>query len=332
MKACKAFELFLAGIVGLCLLGHAYAQEEKPEKPCTYSIRSDSNWMAQALIGPDVNGEVVGHSVRTSNGSCTYLVDVGSGKQLLKLYLPTGETKELGDLARLPGSNGVTFTPVGGSPIAGNIAIPLSKGILLLRENATFIYEVGKPVAAHTAPSGWSPYPLQAGDVLGTQAVLVVKTTDAGGTFGIGGTKAASLLRVPESKVRFGLWDLQQKVITAEFETQGRSQNQYLMMAAGPKGDWPYKFNPLIRPSESTAFISSPADWFVAGDQRILVHFDKSLTEVWMRDLSNGKSRLAVKNPLGILSFYVPFRDGAYAFVSEGTRFFKDVASAIEAQ
>jgi hypothetical protein len=313
----------------LCTTGTAYAQEDKP---CTYSIRSDSSFSPQALLGPDPDGDLVGHSLRTSTGFCTYLVDVGAGKQLLKLYTPTGQTQTLGILSRLPGSNGVVFAPEGSAPITGNFAVPISKGVVILREGAAFIYEAGKPVTTYTPPSGWSPHPLQNGDVLGTQMLLVVKTSDMKGAFGFGGTNGASLLRIPENRVRYGMWDLQQNAVVIEFDSQGRSNNQFLMMSAGPKGDWPYKFNSLIRPNEGAGFISSPADWIVAGGQRIVVHFDKSLSEIWMRNLTTGKSRLAVKNPLGILSFYLPYRDGAYAFNSEGTRFFKDVVDAIESQ
>jgi len=328
LKISKTIAL-LAIAVLLYFGGSAYAQEDKP---CTYSIRSSSSWTQQPLVGPDPDGEVVGHSLRTSTGFCTYLVDVGAGKQLLKLYTPSGETQAIGILSRLPGSNGVAFAPIGSPSINGNFAVPLSNGIVVLREGAAFIYEAGKPVAAYTPPPGWSPYPLQNGDVLGTQMLLVMKTTDMKGAFGFGGTTGASLLRIPDNRVRYGIWDLQQNSIVLEFDSQGRSSNQFLMMSAGPKGDWPYKFNPLIRPNESAGYISSPADWIVTGGQRIVVHFDKSLSEIWMRNLTTGKSRLAVKNPLGILSFYVPYRDGAFAFISEGTRFFKDVVDAIDSQ
>jgi hypothetical protein len=328
MNISKSIALLGSAIL-LCTAGTGHAQEDKP---CTYSIRSNSSWNPQTLLGPDPDGELVGHSLRTSTGFCTYLVDVGAGKQLLKLYSPDSQTQTLGVLSRLPNSNGIAFTAEGSSPITGNFAVPLSKGVVILREGAAFIYEAGKAVATYTPPSGWSPHPLQNGDVLGTQMLLVVKTSDLKGAFGFGGTNAASLLRIPDNRVRYGLWDLLQNSVVLEFDSQGRSNNQFLMMSAGPKGDWPYKFNPLIRPNEGAGFISSPADWLVAGGQRIVVHYDKSLSEIWMRNLTTGKSRLAVKNPLGILSFYVPYRDGAYAFSSEGTRFFKDIVDAIDSQ
>lgn len=327
MKTKFASRLCCVFAVSAVLIGTSLAQESKP---CTYSIRSDSSWNPQQLIGPDASGEIVGHSQRTNTGSCTYLVDAGGGKQLLKIYNPNGETKEIGQLMRGQGGIGVVFTPIEGNPVSGNFAIPLSNGVLILRETVAFLYEAGKPLISISLPSGWSPFPIQQGDVLGAQLMLVVKTSDAGGTFGIGGTKAASLLRIPDNKVRYGLFDLQQKAVVAEFETQGRSNNQYLMMSAGPKGDWPYKFNPLIQPNTMAGFLSSPADWFMVGDQRIVAHYDKGLTEVWLRNLTTGKSKLALKNSMGILAFYLPFRDGAYVFVSEGRRYFSDVTKALE--
>lgn len=327
MKPIFVARVFCFFAIAVALTGTSIAQESRP---CTYSIRSNSSWKPQQLVGPDASGEVVGHSLRSNTGSCTFLVDAGGGKQLLKIYNPNGETKEIGQLTRGQAGAGVVFTPIDGSPVSGNFAIPLSKGVLILRENAAFLYEVGQLLISISIPSGWSPFPIQQGDVLGTQLMLVVKTTDAGGTFGIGGTKAASLLRIPDNKIRYGLLDLQQKAVVTEFETQGRSNNQYLMMSAGPKGDWPYKFNPLIQPNTMAGFLSSPADWLMVGDQRVVAHYDKGLTEVWMRNLTTGKSKLALKNSMGILAFYLPLRDGTYAFVSEGRQIFSDLTKAFD--
>jgi hypothetical protein len=324
-KLLARFYFILA--ISSTLTGGSIAQENKA---CTYSIRSDSSWKPQQLVGPDASGEIVGHSQRSSTGSCTFLVDVGAGKQLLKIYNPNGETKELGQLTRGQGGTGVVFTPMDGGSISGNFAVPLSKGMLILRENAAFLYEASQPLTSIAIPPGWSPFPIQQGDVLGTQLMLVVKTTDAGGTFGIGGTKAATLLRIPDNKVRYGLLDLQQKAVIIEFETQGRSNNQYLMMSVGPKGDWPYKFNSMIQPNPMAGFLSSPVDWLMVGDQRIVAHYDKGLTEIWMRNLTTGKSKLALKNSMGILAFYLPLRDGAYAFASEGRLIFPDLVKAFE--
>lgn len=319
--------LFHVVALSAVMAGTALAQDTRP---CTYSIRSDSNWKPQQLVGPDASGEIVGHSLRSSTGTCTFLVDIGGGKQVLKMYSPTGEVMELGQLARGPGGTGVVFTPQEGSPISGNFAVPLSKGIVILRETAAFLYEVGKPLVSISVPVGWSPFPIQQGDVLGAQLLLVTKTSDAGGTFGIGGTKAASLLRIPDNKVRYGLLDLQQKTVITEFETQGRSNNQYLMMSAPPKGDWPYKFNPMIQPQQMAGYMSSPADWFVAGDQRIVAHYDKGLTEIWLQNLTTGKKKLAAKNSMGLLSFYLPFRNGSYAFIADSQQSSADVIKTLD--
>jgi hypothetical protein len=329
MKCQSIAHVCLSFVLSTVSAGTVFAQDVKP---CTYSIRSDSSWKPQQLVGVDPSGDIVGHSQRSNTGTCTFLVDTGAGRQVLKMYSPNGEIKELGQLARGSNGAGVVFTSLEGNPIAGNFAVPLSNGIVVLRESSAFLYEVGKPLTSIQMPPGWSPFPIQQGDVSGAQLLLVSKTIDAGGTFGIGGTKAASLLRVPDNKVRYGLLDLQQKSVVVEFETQGRSNNQYLMMSAAPKDDWPYKFNPLIRPQQMAGYLSSPADWFMVGDQRIVAHYDKGLTEIWLRNLSTGKSKLAAKNSLGLLYFYLPHRNGAYALISESSQHTADVAKTLETQ
>jgi hypothetical protein len=325
-------ETFKYGLAMIVLALCASTANAQAEKRCTFSVRTDWSWKSQELAGLQASGNIVGHSIRSNSGNCTYLVDQGSiEQQILKLYSPEREAIDLGTLTRNLQARTVTFTPTGGMPIVGQLAVPLSNGIMVMRESAVFIYESGQAVQAYPLPAGWSPFPIQQGDVLGTQAILLVKTADEGGVFRA--SVGASLLNIPEAvRIKYGMFDLKKKIIVTEFVTSGRYGNNFVALAGLPKDDWPYSFNPLIQPARTGAFINSPADWFMAGSQPALVHFDKGLTQIWVKNLGTGKAKLVseLPFPLGMLNFYATFGDGKWNIGSEGKRILSNVEQTLQ--
>lgn len=300
------------------------------DKPCTYSIRSDANYDPVSLVGPEPSGDIIGHSRRTSSGFCTYLVgSSGMNAQTLKLYAPSGETKELGILSRDKNSRMVTFTPSGAAPISGALAVPISKGVMILRDNAAFLYEDGKAIRSVPIPPGWSPAAIQQGDVLGAQAMLLVSNKPDEGLFNVMGAKGATLTNMPpDVSLRYGILDLASNSIVTTFQTYGVSKNEYLVGAAKPKDDDPYA------PNNSTElqfnrgyYLSSPADWFTDGASRYVVHYGEKLTEIWLRDLNTGKAKKVAKNILGFTGFYALKTKGIWQIVVNRSVVVPDIAS-----
>jgi hypothetical protein len=288
-------------IVSFCFFLSFVASAQS--QPCTYSVHHNSRFAKESLLDPDPDGDVVGHSHRTSNGSCSYLIQgTDPSSLILKIRKPSGETKTLGKLIQ-PVKNGqLTFSSSSGESINGQLAVPLSNGVAILRNDSMFIFEDGQNVVSFKTPSGWAPYRLQMGDVIGTKIVMLVKTDDNRGTLGFGGTEGANLSKVaPDARLRFAFYDYAKRVIVHEFISRGRAKNEYVLLANIPSP--PYSKPHPIALSPLDLGIMSPADWIKLGDKNLAIFFDDGYTQVWVRDLTGGKSKKIDENPLGFLSF-----------------------------
>lgn len=125
----------------------------------------------------DAEGSIQRAAVDPSTGDFAYLIPRMDGTQVLKRGRGTAPAFAIGVLAGRPGQ--WTLQTVDGQTIAGDGFVMTSQGALLLRAASAFEYLPGQPVKAITLPAGWTPVPLQRGDLASTRVMLLEKDTSS---------------------------------------------------------------------------------------------------------------------------------------------------------
>lgn len=121
----------------------------------------------------DADGAIVDYGADPATGVVTYLVDIGGGEALVKVYgTRTGQPPILA--GRLRNSRDrVSFESVTGETAGGDYVIPTSRGLLFTRTGSavTLDWQSGTSVVA--IPDSYAVAPFQNGDVGSTRTLLL---------------------------------------------------------------------------------------------------------------------------------------------------------------
>lgn len=123
----------------------------------------------------DPEGVIVSYGYDNLTGDVTYLAKTGHNNFSIK-YTRALSGHSAVTLATAKRDRGqwsiITRT---GKQLIGDSVTPLSKGLLVSRDTAGFIYEPGKEISSFAAPDGFFVANFQNGDILRTRYVLVEK-------------------------------------------------------------------------------------------------------------------------------------------------------------
>ncbi len=125
----------------------------------------------QLVVDPE--GKVGRAAVDPLTGDFAYLVQRMDGVQLLKRGRGTAAPFTVGQVSSRPGQ--WMLQTVDGQTLAGDGLVLSSQGALLLRAASAFEFRPGQALRTIAIPEGWTPVPLQRGDVASTRTLLLEK-------------------------------------------------------------------------------------------------------------------------------------------------------------
>jgi len=131
----------------------------------------------------DPEGKIVKFGSNAHTGDITYLTQVSRESYIIKTMRVGHDPITIATADR--SQNGWTVTTVTGKKIVGESLVPLSRGFLVARGAAGFIYSAGKGINNIDIPDDFLIAPFQNGDIQGTRYVLIErKPTDKSNQIG----------------------------------------------------------------------------------------------------------------------------------------------------
>jgi len=131
----------------------------------------------------DPEGKIVKFGSNAHTGDITYLTQVSRESYIIKTMRVGHDPITIATADR--SQNGWTVTTVSGKKIVGESLVPLSRGFLVARGAAGFIYSAGKGINNIDIPDDFLIAPFQNGDIQGTRYVLIErKPTDKSNQIG----------------------------------------------------------------------------------------------------------------------------------------------------
>ncbi len=125
----------------------------------------------------DPAGRIVQFAASTATGDYTYKVEQGDGTGVIKRGRGSAPAFVM---ARVTGQSGSwTVHGIDGQQLGADSITLTPVGLIGTRDTAAFEFSAGKPIRSHALPDGWSPVPLQRGDVAGTRYLLVERNSDS---------------------------------------------------------------------------------------------------------------------------------------------------------
>ncbi len=148
----------------------------------------------------DPEGKISRYSVNSATGDYTYLVERTDGTRLIKRGRGSQTPAFL--IATVNGRAGYwSVRAVDGQSSDGDMYALSPHGLVVMREDAAFEYVAGNAIRSFVLPKGWTPVPLQRGDISGTRFMLVEKSAEARPAAGSPSSIFQSLKRLTGSEV-----------------------------------------------------------------------------------------------------------------------------------
>lgn len=282
--------------------------------PVQTEPRRDGFTMEGRLL-VDAEGPIQRAAVDPLTGDFTYLVPRMDGSQVLKRGRGTAPAFVVGVLAGRPGQ--WTLQTLDGQTIAGDGFVTTSQGALLLRTASAFEFLPGQAVKTITLPVGWTPVPLQRGDLASTRVMLLEKDASARPESGSLGQLFQSTKRLigAETPDDYALWHLDSGTLsTLSLSVDGkqvmrvgdcRRQNAIVNKCASAEA-----YESLWTPdgSRNNRHYFWQAQWFNTPSGPMGVVHQMGTKEVRLFDLKTGKQVVAFRRPLGIARSEAAYR------------------------
>ncbi|MEO3714931.1 hypothetical protein [Roseateles flavus] len=263
----------------------------------------------QLVVDPE--GKVGRAAVDPLTGDFAYLVQRMDGVQLLKRGRGTAAPFTVGQVSSRPGQ--WMLQTVDGQTLAGDGLVLSSQGALLLRAASAFEFRPGQALRTIAIPEGWTPVPLQRGDVASTRTLLLEKdastrpspdslTGAVSGLFSLAkrvvGAEEANdyaLFHLDTGMLSTLAMAVDDKQVTRYSDC--RRQNAVVNKCA--KADsYESLWNPDGSPNAFHYFWQ--AQWFNTAGGPVAVVRQASTKEVRLFDLASGKQVVAFRRPMGI--------------------------------
>jgi len=134
-------------------------------------VKKKDGFDANGVRQIDPEGKIVKFGSSARSGDVTYMAQVDEQNYVIKFMRVGSDPVTIANAKTTP--SGWSVTTVTGKKLTGESIIPLSRGILVGRSTAGFLYSPGKGITNIGVPDGFLIAPFQNGDIIGTRYLLL---------------------------------------------------------------------------------------------------------------------------------------------------------------
>ena len=280
-------------------------QKLPPPSPADIVYRKDGFLLNNTVV-TDPAGRITKFSASPRTGDYTTVVNRNDGTQWLKRG--RGNSAPI-QVASLQGSFGNwSFQFVDGQLMQVDSFALTPVGVIGIRDSVAFEWAAGQQIKTINIPSGWSPVPLQRGDVASTRYMLVERNTESKPQAGSLGALFQSTKRLigAEAADDFALLDIdngQLKVMAIDSSgknmlktSECRRKNAAVNVCAQAQS-----YETLWQPDGSRNFRHYywRVLWWDEAQGPVAVALQDGVKEVRLFDLASGKEVVAFRSVLG---------------------------------
>jgi hypothetical protein len=263
----------------------------------------------------DAEGGIIKYAYDALTGDVTYLVKIMPGQYKIKTMRARTGVEPL-TLATATYNMGTwQVNTVTGKALSGSSIIPLSRGILVVRDNVAFRYIPGKGVSNVVGPENFSFASFQNGDIEGTGYALMernqdISSQDSAGQF-MSSLKALGSLVGVNKKADYMLLDINTGAETpinvslegkdVQILSQCKQKKIYLNICE--KMD---SFDSLYDPKTNTPNLTHyywRISWYKTVEGPILISQEGGLSEINATNLKTGKKSSLFHRSMGIAGY-----------------------------
>ncbi len=263
----------------------------------------------------DAEGGIIKYAYDALTGDVTYLVKIMPGQYKIKTMRARTGIEPL-TLATATYNMGTwQVNTVTGKTLSGSSIIPLSRGILVVRDNVAFRYIPGKGVSNVVGPENFSFASFQNGDIEGTGYALMERNQDIGSQDSAGqfmsSLKALGSLVGVNKKADYLLLDINTGAETpinvslegkdVQILSQCKQKKVYLNICE--KMD---SFDSLYDPKTNTPNLTHyywRISWYKTVEGPLLISQEGGLTEINATNLKTGKKAILFHRSMGIAGY-----------------------------
>lgn len=280
-----------------------------PELPAgAQFVKKKDGFEANGIRHIDPEGQIVKYGTNPHTGDVTYLAQVGQESYLIKSMRIGSEPITIATAERT--QRGWSISTVTGKKLSGDSLIPLSRGFLVGRGTAGFLYTPGKGISNFAGPDDFILAHFQNGDIEGTRFVLlerraIEKQDKVGGL--IDSVKNLGSVLGVNKKEDYLLFNIDTKrQVPINISMDGKNEAAY----SGCR-----KKNSLVNGCAKVDFFESLFDqygqpngghyywrisWLSTGSGPLLITTENSMRETYLENLSNSKKATLFNRLLGI--------------------------------
>lgn len=290
----------------------------------------------------DAEGPADRFALDPDTATAAYVVQMGGYLKLKIARLGTGaEPVTVGRLSR----NGAAtvFQSQTGKTLQGDLFFPMTDGVLLTRDSVGFRYVVGEGVRQIDFPSGWSPAPLQRGNMAATGWLLLERDTVEENKSPFAALKAiGEMVGAVAARMDYALFNMSDKrMVPFEISTDGKSVANYSQCRRASNGlynicDKMTTYDSIWRPDgvPNWSHYFWKTDWQNMEGRPVAVVMENGLQQVNAYDLLGTKRVNLFERGMGIHSWLLEMSSAGKYRVKAQLAFdklaFEDVASELK--
>lgn len=258
----------------------------------------------QPFIDPD--GKILDFGADAATGLVTYLVDDGAGAALVKLYNAKAKGHPVVAGRLRANGNRSTFEGVDGQTAGGETIVPMSRGLLVTRDESIVLVDWETGVSAKSLPEGFHAAAYQNGDVAGTRNILLERTRNPSPLGGYGSLKE---LFGKSDASDYSFYNLDTGNLVSLQFTRGKNEATFDTPAGRITRESIREEDG--RPNYSHYYWS--INWTNSKHGPLAVAIEKGLQDLNLIDLQTGTKHNVVHRGAGIQRFeLVPLPDGDF--------------------
>ena len=277
-------------------------------------IRHKDGFSIDGMRYVDPEGQIDRYAFDALNGDVTYVV-VGMQNQYKIKTMRARSNMEAVTIATATHNNGTwQITTLSGKTLSGSRIMPLSRGIIVARDNVAFRYIPGKGVSNIVGPDGFSFTAFQNGDIEGTGYIMMERIQESDASSGdnvIGHLKSlGSLLGVGKKEDYLLLNINNNRSIPVNISMEGK---EVQLLSQCRKKNFAYSycdrmdsFESLFDPKDGRPNLTHyywRVSWFKTQAGPVLVSQEGGLGEIIATNLNSGAKASLFKRALGIAGY-----------------------------